>query len=82
MEGWKGWQGWGTSICAWKLYILQGHVSEIFGNNAPVYHGGRTDGEAQSVRENYTFSRWDICEYFAKNASVYHVYPVSRTTGE
>ena len=43
-----GRDGRGRSICAWKLYILQG----------------------------------DKCEGFGKNAPVYHVYPVSRTSSE
>ena len=36
--GVRGGGGWGSSICAWKLKILQGDKPDDFGKNAPVYH--------------------------------------------
>ena len=36
--GCGGRDGRGSSICAWKLYILQEDKCDGFGNNAPVHH--------------------------------------------
>ena len=44
--------------------------------------GGGTGRATQSVRGSYTSFKVDKCDGFGKNAPVYHIYPVSRTTSE
>ena len=44
--------------------------------------GAGKGGATQSVRRNYESFKGDISDGFGRNAPVYHVYSVSRTTSE